>query len=114
MAHPNGQGIFQAAEESVVGVDLNFRRAVLAVRRFFDPAAEMLSHQLHAVTNPQNGKTQVPNSLIGTRGVGLIHAGGAAGEYQPRGLAFADLLQRVRKGRISQYTLASRTRRAIN
>src|SRR5687767_4186326 len=57
-------------------------------------AAELMRHQLHAVADPQNRKTEVKNRPIGMRGVARINAGRPSAENDSLRPARSDFVGR--------------------
>ncbi len=82
MAHPDRQFVAQTREDSIGHFELNLRRSILAMIRFLHPASEVLRHELHAVANAQNGKSQLPDASIRSRRIRRINTRRPARENQ--------------------------------
>jgi len=77
---------------------LDAGRAVLAVCRAVDLAAQQLGHELEAVADAKHGDAELEDLGIDHWGAGLLDAVGAAGEDDSLGPEGADLLERHRAG----------------
>src|ERR1035437_2503005 len=78
-------------------IDLDFGVTVLAMIGFLHAAAEMLGHELHAVANAQDGKTQIPDSGIRTRRVRGVNARRSPGKDQSGSVLALNLFERRAK-----------------
>ena len=89
VAHPHlvvrGRGL-HAGEQAAGVVDLQLRRAELALLRLLHPAAQLHGHQLRAVTDAEHRHAQVEEARVAERRVRVVDAGRAAGEDDARGL----------------------------
>ena len=77
-------------------IDLNFRGAVLPMFRFFDFAAKMLRHELHAVADAQDRHAQMQHAVVSGWCVGVVDGTGATGEYDAGGRVALDFVERSR------------------
>ena len=95
MTHPH-DGFFRArsANSPALCSDLALGPAKLpaAARRHL--AAEQMAHQLHAVTDAEDGNAELKDGRVDGRGVFFVDAGRAAGEDDAGGLQFAHALGR--------------------
>ena len=80
MAHPHGLLAVDALEEAVRGGDADVGRAVLALVRREDVAAELVGHQLRAVADAEDRDLPVPDGRVGPRRLGVVDRHRAARE----------------------------------
>ncbi len=80
VADPDGVSSGSVASRSVLSRIVRVRPAVLAALGGDDFAAEDLAAELHAVADAEDRHAEVEDSLVASRGIGLVDAGRPAGE----------------------------------
>lgn len=115
MAHPHGLLHRRGVKELGAGRTRDGGAAVLAHLGVADLAAERHGRDLMAVAKAQDGKAQVKDGRIDGRSVLGVHGGRAAGKDERRGIHLGESRRaEMSQGTISEYTLRSRTRRAMS
>ncbi len=92
--HPNRYRTFQALEElRVAAQQLHLRMAVLALVGRPHFAAQLVDHELQAVTDAKHGQPQVQHLLVGGRGVGIIDGRRPPRQNDARGTIALDFFE---------------------
>ena len=97
VAHPGNALGRQALEQLAVGSEIGLRLAVLpgGIRRSRrHPAAQIVSDELTAVANAQNGNPQLEDLRVRLRGRGIVHTVGPTGKDNADGGHRLDLRHR--------------------
>ena len=85
VAHPNLLPVLQSFQQPALFTDRQASEAIFPCVEMLGPAAIVIYHQLHAVTDAQDGYAKLPDDLIRPGGVALLNAEGAAGKYHRLG-----------------------------
>src|ERR1043166_8733324 len=87
MRHPdNRRSLFaDALEEIALVVDCELRSTVLTMFGFCHLSAGEMRHQLHAITDTENGNPQIEEFFGHARRLFLVHAGWTTGKHETLG-----------------------------
>ncbi len=94
VTHPDVELVGQTVEEIGPFQNLAMRRTVLAGRGTFDASAQRLASQLHPVTDPQHGQTQIKQPRIALGSRPLVDARRSSREDQPQRVVLPNLVHR--------------------
>ena len=98
MAHPaEGRG-FHSREHGGGFLHLYYNAAVFPFLCLFDPAAQQMGRELHAVADAEHRNTQSVKLRVDNRRVFIMDGGGTAGKDDADGLLFPDFLHRDAPG----------------
>ena len=92
VAHPHRRAVIDVGEQIDRIVDKQRRLAVLGPTGGHDRTAQLLHHQLHAVTNPQHRDAQLPDRRIAERRALLVDRIGTTAEEDAARSQGAELL----------------------
>ena len=94
VAHPDRLLGAEAGKDAVGRPDADDRRAVLALRRAHDVAAELAGHELRAIADAEHGQAAAPDGRVGLRGAVVVDGVGAAREDHALRAATLQLIER--------------------
>ena len=93
MAHPAGGFLGNVGEQPGCPAGFELSLAVFPFSRSFNGTAHGVHHELHAVTDSQNGDVKAEDAAVDPRAVLLIDAGRAAGKNDAFRIQGDDLLE---------------------
>ena len=98
VAHPANRFLADPFEKNRRAVHGNFRFPIFADWRCLHLSTEQVGHQLGAITNSENGNSQLKNILWTSRRTLTIDTIGTTSKYYPFGVHFPDPVQAYRIG----------------